>query len=243
MYYDYIGGSRVPKPELLFDLEEYMYVGSVEDGWGRYIARRYQLSSGLDNPDHLIVHIRGPTFRCLLPPRCRELIVDFTYCNGLYCFLRHVRDESPEEWDLTEKHALRQLQQRENSENLTFTVSARGRPVVVAFSTRTRLFYYVYRHEEAPALGADASSFSRDIAARCTDPDPRRRLVPLLPGGKTIDLKKKDDRDEFESWITIFCGNTGKSTEWDPFTEQQGPLIPNKNVPRSPVHDTDEPFL
>ncbi|GLA14709.1 hypothetical protein AnigIFM62618_001148 [Aspergillus niger] len=243
MYYDYFGGSRVQKPEFLFDLEEYMYVGSVEDGWGRYIARRYQLSSGLDNPDHLIVHIRGPTFRCLLPPRCRELIVDFTYCNGLYCFLRHVRDESPEEWDLTEKHALRQLQQRENSENLTFTVSARGRPVVVAFSTRTRLFYYVYRHEEAPALGADASSFSHDIAARCTDPDPRRRLVPLLPGGKTIDLKNKDDRDEFESWITIFCGNTGKSTEWDPFTEQQGPLIPNKNVPRSPVHDTDEPFL
>ncbi|RAH62197.1 F-box domain protein [Aspergillus piperis CBS 112811] len=241
MYYDYYGGSQIQEPELLFNIEEHTYVGSVEDGWGRYLARNYQLNSGLDTSDYLIVHIRGPTFRCLLPPRYRELVMD--NCNGLYCVLRHVRDESPEEWDLTMKHTLRQLHQREKTEKWNYTVSIRGRPVVVAFTTSVRLFYYVHRCEEPAALGADASSLSRDIAARCTDPDPSRRLIPLLPGGKTIDLKKSDERNEFESWMKIFCGNIGKSTEWDPFTEEQQPLIPNKNVPRSPVQDTDEPFL
>ncbi|GKZ18463.1 hypothetical protein AbraIFM66951_003341 [Aspergillus brasiliensis] len=243
MFYDYYGGRQIEEPELLFNIEDHMYVGSVEDGWGRYLAKSYQLNSGLSNPEYWIVQIRGPKFCCLLPPRYRELVMDFAFGSGFYCFLRHVRDESPEEWDLTMKHALRQLRQREESEKNTSTISPRGRPVVVAFTTRTRLFYYVYRREEPAALGADASSFSRDIAARCTDPDPSRRLVPLLPGDKTIDLKKSEERDEFESWIKIFCGNSGQSTEWDPFTEKQQPLIPNNHVPKSPVQDTDEPFL
>ncbi|PYI12452.1 hypothetical protein BO78DRAFT_301631 [Aspergillus sclerotiicarbonarius CBS 121057] len=197
-----------PEPERLFNIEDYMYVGSVEDGWGKYITNIIQ-------PDGIALYstlIRGAKFGCLLPPGFRQISME--YCrNGLYCFIRCARDESPGEWDVTTKYALRQLHQQKSE---TDRLPVSGHPVIVAFSTRIRLFFYVYQCAEAPTLGTDAPQFLITAAAQCTDPEPSRRLIPLIAGGETIDLKEKNQRDVFEGYIKDFC-----TPKWGPVTEQQ----------------------
>ncbi|PYH99108.1 hypothetical protein BO71DRAFT_369848 [Aspergillus ellipticus CBS 707.79] len=220
----------LPGSQRLFNVPDHMYVGSIEESWGKYLTSIVQKDSST-RPFSTYFQLRRPKFPCLLPPRLRELILDHFNCNGLHCFIRHRHDESAEEWDLTIEHAARELHTQEIW-RLADNAQVRGRPVLVAFSTRIRFFYYVHHCVEAPPIATDARPHCVEIASRCTEPEPRRRLVPLIAGGEIVDLTNKESRDEFESWIIMFCGNKGMLTEYDPFTEKQLPLIPDPSKSR-----------
>ncbi|GAB1203976.1 hypothetical protein APSETT445_002624 [Aspergillus pseudonomiae] len=81
-----------------------------------------------------------------------------------------------------------------------------------------KLFYYIHRREEAPGLPPNASPTSIQFAVSCTDPEPKHRLVQLIPGSEPIDLKHRDGCEKFEQWVQVFCGKEDPETEWDPIT-------------------------
>ncbi|PWY95056.1 hypothetical protein BO94DRAFT_530944 [Aspergillus sclerotioniger CBS 115572] len=193
-------------PERLFDIEDYMYVGSLECGWGKYLANIIQSIGAAPSRMYSSALIRGASYSCLLPPKFRQLRMDY-YHNGLNCFIRHAHDESPQEWDVMMKYALHHLHSQKRPSKTDNAVSVPGHPMILAFSTRIRLFFYVYQCAEAPTLGADAHPYLVEAASQCTNPEPSRRLIPLIAGGETIDLKEKKWKDEFERWIKVFCGD------------------------------------
>ncbi|RAL00991.1 uncharacterized protein BO80DRAFT_355414 [Aspergillus ibericus CBS 121593] len=195
-YCRYTHHYHSPEPERLFYIEDHMLIGSVEDGWGNYITSLNRR----DGAAREATFVCGARLGCLLPPGLRQLSLD--YCrNNLFCFIRCAHDESSEAWDVMMKYALRQLQFLQASEGEILPVS--GLPVIMAFSTRVRLFFYVYQCAEAPTLETDAPQFLIRAAAQCTDPEPSRRLIPLITDGETIDLKERKRRDEFEEWIKV----------------------------------------
>lgn len=110
-------------------------------------------------------------------------------------------------------HRLRHLEQDPDA-----LIIVRGRPVIVAFGTNVRLFYYIYHREEAPVVPQNASPASIQFAVSCTDPEPKHRLIQLIPGSKPIDLHHKDDRTKLEQWFRVFCDKEDIETEWDAIT-------------------------
>jgi hypothetical protein len=137
-------------------------------------------------------------------------------CSGFQAFFRHERDETPEEWKRTLQYVVRQLSKLEARPRDRF--QRWGHPLIVAFSTRVKLFYYVFHREVKPAICSDAKSYTVEIAAKCTDPNPGSRLVQLITGEDPIDLKDDDGRMRFESWIISLCKNS--SLQYNPYTEQ-----------------------
>ncbi|KAL4910649.1 hypothetical protein BDW74DRAFT_141551 [Aspergillus multicolor] len=128
--------------------------------------------------------------------------------------LRHKRHESPEEWEATLEYV---VQKREDTDEYQSSLAPRGKPVVVAFHRNVRIFYYVNRHKGAvPEVTASRPQY-KEIAEKCTESDPRCRLVDLIPGDP-ISLDDRASREVFESWISEFCSPEGRLEEWDPFT-------------------------
>ncbi|PYH42134.1 uncharacterized protein BP01DRAFT_418233 [Aspergillus saccharolyticus JOP 1030-1] len=228
--------------EGLFHLPDYLYLKSVQDGWERYakkLIHTYQTQG-----DSYVTFDMGK-FECLQPPGYRE-ITTFR-CSGVHCFLRHAREESADEWERTVQYGLRRLHTRETSKDgymsdgLAEKYSLPGRPVVIAFTTRVQLFYYVHHRGEKPAVPEGVGTHCAELAERCTDPDPQHRLVPLIPG--VIDLKDDAARSEFEAWFRKFCSATGEVTEYyDPFSDQQQLLVRIAEQPsetKQPVTSTE----
>jgi hypothetical protein len=137
-------------------------------------------------------------------------------CSGFHAFFRHERDETPEEWERTLQYVVRQLSRLEARPRVRF--QRWGHPVIVAFSTKVKLFYYVFHCDAKPAICWNANSYTVEIAAKCIDPDPRSRLVQLIAGEYPIDLRDDDGRMKFESWIISLCKNS--SLQYNPYTEQ-----------------------
>ncbi|PYH84430.1 hypothetical protein BO82DRAFT_399674 [Aspergillus uvarum CBS 121591] len=224
--------------DMLFHLPDHLYVGSVEEGWDRYLKkliRRYQ-----DEEDSPGSSFDTGLFDCVRPPGYREITMDAFRCSGFHCFLRRARDESVEEWVSTMQYALRRLHVREgwgSGYEVEERLPLPGRPVVVAFSARVGLFYYVHHRREKPEAPAGVGKHSIEIAERCTDPDLQGRLVPLIPG--VIDLRDYSSRVEFESWFERFCHGVGEKTVYDPFTDQQQPLT---RVPEPLPHLSKQPM-
>ncbi|KAI9038050.1 uncharacterized protein KD926_011288 [Aspergillus affinis] len=215
--YRYTGGFADSEADnKLLDMPTYLYPGSFENAWGRFITA--VIRSG-DNSAYRFVMLNNAKWMCLLPPRYRQLRMDHLFCNGLQAFVRHPDDESPVEWQQTINYAIAQL-------GLTDRVRPReqnvkGRPVLVGFGTKARLYYYVYRRNETPAVPANASSYSVRIADSCTKLDGRHRLVELYPGGNPLNIQNPEDRAKLEDWLLTFRGNDDFGTEWDPIAESR----------------------
>ncbi|PWY80609.1 F-box domain protein [Aspergillus heteromorphus CBS 117.55] len=228
--YYFSHNRHCPGPNHLINIPDHMYVGSIEDGWGRYITGLIQGSNGSE-PYQFInyAYLQRAKFPCLFPPRLRELNMEQFNCYGLHCYIRHVRDETPGEWDITMKHAVRQLHIHEMSSSAD-NARVRGRPVIVAFSTKLRFFFYVHHSMKIHILAQNARARCVEIASRCTEPEPERRLVPLIAQGETFDLADKELRNELEDWVTFFCGREGLISDCDPFPEEQQPPITDPDL-------------
>lgn len=200
---------------MIFNLPSYAYLSAVENAWGKYLAKLAR-DSGDSSIRHFSTLLRNRLYRCLLPPGYRELGIEPYLCSGFHAFFRHERDETPEEWERTLQYVSRQVFKLETRRRVRFQRC--GHPVIVAFSTKVKLFYYVFNRERKPAICSNAKSYTVEIAAKCTDPDPRIRLVQLIAGEDPIDLKDDDGRMKFESWIISFCENSDR--QYHPFTEQ-----------------------
>ncbi|EAU35663.1 predicted protein [Aspergillus terreus NIH2624] len=204
---------------MILNMPSDIYPGGIENAWGSYISH---LICGAAEPDCLYfpLQIMGAQWLGLLPPGYRQLRMNHLYCNGLHMFLRHPKNECPEEWEKTITHAISYLSHIEQTGD-SFRHFVRGRPVIIAFGTKIKFYYYVHWCEGAP-LSTTGSAYSVEIAARCVESEPRRRLVQLIPGEGPVDIKEPESREEFENWIKIF--RDPSLTEWDPFTESQQPF-------------------
>ncbi|KAF7160960.1 hypothetical protein CNMCM5623_006522 [Aspergillus felis] len=201
--------------DLIFNLPSYAYLGAVENAWGQYLSKLAR-DAGDPHSRFFSTMLRNRLYRCLLPPGYRELGMEPFQCSGFHAFFRHERDETPEEWERTLRYVVRQLSKLEARPRDRF--QRWGHPVIVAFSTKVKLFYYVFHREVKPAICSNAKSYTVEMAAKCTDPDPGRRLVQLIAGDDPIDLKDDEGRMEFESWIISLCKNS--SLQYNPYTEQ-----------------------
>ncbi|GFF74544.1 hypothetical protein IFM61606_02331 [Aspergillus udagawae] len=199
----------------IFNLPSYAYLGAVENAWGQYLSKLAR-DAGDPHSRFFSTMLRNRLYRCLLPPGYRELGMEPFQCSGFHAFFRHERDETPEEWERTLQYVVRQLSRLEARPRVRFR--RWGHPVIVAFSTKVKLFYYVFHCDAKPAICWNANSYTVEIAAKCTDPDPRSRLVQLIAGEYPIDLRDDDGRMKFESWIISLCKNS--SLQYNPYTEQ-----------------------
>ncbi|OGM49050.1 hypothetical protein ABOM_002343 [Aspergillus bombycis] len=198
----------------LFRIPDYQYLGFIENAWGKYLRTTLEQESRC--PELAKAgQILSARYRCLLPLGYRELRMAHHDCNGLQAFLRHPQDESHEEWMKTIEYAVHRLSRKEQYPTVFLE---RGCPAVIAFGTRVKLFYYVYHREEAPVLPPNASPANIQYAVSCTDPEPKHRLVQLIPGSEPINLKHTNDLVKFEEWLRVFCNNKDIETEWDPIT-------------------------
>lgn len=150
---------------------------------------------------------------CLWPPGYSQLRVEEPYCNGLHVFLRHPNNESAKEWQNTVDYATTMLDRAEHPSS-GFIFRTIGRPVIIAFGTRIKLFYFVHHRKEAPFPVNDTSPH-QELAACCVEAEPIRRLVQLLP---EIDIREPDHKAALENWISTFCADYTLLTEWNPFT-------------------------
>ncbi|RHZ68557.1 uncharacterized protein CDV56_109671 [Aspergillus thermomutatus] len=226
---------------LIFSLPSYAYLGAVENAWGKYLCKLAR-DSGDPHSRFFSTMLRNRLYRCLLPPGYRELGMEPFQCTGLHAFLRHERDETPEEWERTLQYVIRQLSSLETRGRVR--LQRWGHPVIVAFSTKVKLFYYVFHREGKPAICSNAKSYTVEIAAKCTDLDPGSRLVQLIAGEDPIDLKDDDGRMKFESWIIFLCKNS--SLQYNPYTEQfehlstEGKTEDAENDEKGDVADDEE---
>lgn len=167
--------------------------------------------------------------------------MDHLYCNGLQALVRHPNDESPAEWEQTINYAVTQLGRTESELHRHYDRYIRGRPIIVAFGTKVKFFYYVYQCDETPAVPPNPSPHSVRIAEACTKPEGRDRLVDLTPGDNPLDMRDPEAREKLEHWLLTFRGDEGFCTEWDPITETRHSIgrKPNDSDP-PPVENGDE---
>ncbi|KAH1934562.1 hypothetical protein KXV48_004564 [Aspergillus fumigatus] len=200
------GWSFPPNEEdgdLIFNLPNDAYLGAVETAWGRYLSKLAR-DAGEPDSEFFSTMLRNRLYRCLLPPGYRELGMEPFLCSGFHAFFRHERDKTPEEWEQTLQYVARQLSKLEVRPRERFR--RWGHPVIVAFSARVKLFYYVFHREVKPPICSNPKSYTVEIADKCTDPNSGRRLVQLIAGEDPIDLKDDDGRMS--------------SLQYNPYTEQ-----------------------
>jgi hypothetical protein len=152
------------------------------------------------------------------------LKMDKFFCSGLQIILRPGGHKSAEEWTKTMKFAVKKLHHREITGADGFGFARGGCPVIVAFERRLRLFYYVNKCD-SPSEVDTSTPHCVELAEKCTDEDPSRRLVELIPGDEPVSLDDPGSREQFESWILSFCApGEQQMTEWDPFTAKHTEL-------------------
>ncbi|KAL2837900.1 hypothetical protein BJY01DRAFT_258208 [Aspergillus pseudoustus] len=215
----YIADPDGPRPEKVFQLADYSYLGSFEDAFGRYILG---IIEKLPGKIRKFIRMDPGQYACLLPHGYRMLKVEPFYCSGLHMFLRAGSVESEGEWAKTREHALRYLHRRERGDT-EFRLETRGCPVIVAFLRRLRLFYYVHQRQSPPVVDTSLP-YCVEIAERCMEADPSRRFIELMPGDQPVNLDNEKQREQFEGWINSFYSPSVELVEWDPFTAKHKPL-------------------
>ena len=183
--------------------------------------------------------IAAASYRCLLPPRYRQLKADFYYKNELQAIVRHASEETPEEWEKSQEYAT-----RESARTEYHCILGRGRQehsngsfVVVAFGSRFKLFYYVYHNANPESVSpATKNSYSKQIAAKITDPDPMNRLIQISPD-EMQDLRQDEARAFLEHWLGLIRGSYfDKKVFYDPVIDKYVPVPVTKKA----VHKDDE---
>ncbi|KAL4881558.1 hypothetical protein BJY04DRAFT_55039 [Aspergillus karnatakaensis] len=221
--YHYCSHPNGPEPERLFKLADYLYPGSLEDAFGRYILSLVQgMSQGFSYS-----RIDNARFPCLRPLGYRELVMEPWFCSGLHMFLRPKQCETAEEWAKMVDYAVTRLRANEE-ETKYYNPAVAGAPVVVAFHRKVKLFYYVYERAN-PVAVTGSSPHCAKIAEKCTETNPRRRIVNLIPGDQPISLDDQESRELFEVWIRSFCSADSKLEAWDPFSNAIVSIASSRN--------------
>ena len=218
----------------IWNIPDYVHSGFVEEAWGRYLTEKLKGNNGFSLP------ITAASYRCLLPPRYRQLKSDFYYKNEFQAVVRHASEETPEEWEKSQEYAVREAARTEYH-----CILGRGRQehsngsfVVVAFGSRFKLFYYVYHNANPESvLPATNNSYSKQIAAKITDPDPMNRLVQISPD-EVQDLRQDEARAFLEHWLGLIRGSYfDKKMFYDPVVDKYVPIPDTK---KKVVHKDDE---
>lgn len=211
----------------IWNIPDYVHSGFVEEAWGRYLTEKLKGNNGFTMP------IAAASYRCLLPPRYRQLKADFYYKNELQAIVRHASEETPEEWEKSQEYAIRESARAEYH-----CILGRGRQehsngsfVVVAFGSRFKLFYYVYHNANPESvLLATNNSYSKQIAAKITDPDPMNRLIQISPE-EIQDLRQDEGRAFLEHWLGLIRGSYfDKKVFYDPIIDKYVPVPASKKV-------------
>ncbi|RJE21323.1 hypothetical protein PHISCL_06340 [Aspergillus sclerotialis] len=225
-FYRIYGFRPEDETKLVFNIPEYAYPGHVEKAWGRYIEGFVDANTVGFNA----AQIDAGTFPCLLPHRYRQLRMRDT--GQLEAILRSPCDESPEEWQETERFAIYQILYVVENDEAAF-YKARGRLFLVAFGMKAKLFYYASYTENPrsvpPALN---NTYGSQIAASLNDPNPANRFTQLIPGPEPFDIRDADARAQLERWIKAFSDGIQKGLEYDPITETYLPLFGTKKPDR-----------
>lgn len=219
-FYRIYGFHREDEAGLVFSIPDYAYPGYVEKAWGRYIEGFVDANTAGFNA----LQIDPGSFTCLLPHRYRQLRMRGP--GQLRALLRSPSDESPEEWQETEKYAIHWLSTEEYAE-ISFN-KGRGNLVIVAFGRKAKLFYYAC-YSENPPSGSPApnNTYSSQIAASINDANPANRITQLIPGQEPFDICDMEARKQLEHWIKVFSDGLQKGLEYDPITETCLPFIRN----------------
>ena len=227
--------------EPIWNIPDYVHSGFVEEAWGRYLTEKLKGNNGFTMP------IAAASYRCLLPPRYRQLKSDFYYKNEFQAVVRHASEETPEEWEKSQEYAI-----RESARTEYHCILGRGRQehsqgcfVVVAFGSRFKLFYYVYYNANPGSVSpATDNSYSKEIAARITDPDPMNRLIQIS-SDEILDLREDEAREFLEHWLGLIRGSYfDKKVFYDPIVDKYVPVpVPKKVASKDEDHknkDEDE---
>ncbi|KAE8151854.1 hypothetical protein BDV25DRAFT_152064 [Aspergillus avenaceus] len=206
----------------LFRITDKKYPGFVAHAWACYVKTLIRNTAQDPYMDRFI-DIQGASYECLLRPRYRELRLEPFYRNGFRGYLRHPKDEGAGEWLQLISYAVHRLGLEEKGNRDRYL--QRGLPVIVAFGTRLKFFYYIFHCKSAPAVPPNISSSGSRFAAACTDPEPQNRFLQLIPGEDPLDLKDPTDRTRFEDLFRKICAQRSAREEWDPITEKNQPLI------------------
>ena len=211
----------------IWNIPDYVHSGFVEEAWGRYLTEKLKGNNGFSLP------ITAASYRCLLPPRYRQLKSDFYYKNEFQAVVRHASEETPEEWEKSQEYAVREAARTEYH-----CILGRGRQehsrgsfVVVAFGSRFKVFYYVYHNANPESvLPATNNSYSKQIAAKITDPDPMNRLVQISPD-EVQDLRQDEARAFLEHWLGLIRGSYfDKKVFYDTIIDKYVPVPASKKV-------------
>ncbi|KAL2005852.1 hypothetical protein VTN00DRAFT_10345 [Thermoascus crustaceus] len=208
---------------------EYAVVGAdlnmtsfIEQEWGMYLRR--VLNRGETSLGMFSYAVEGGHYRCLLPLRCPELRVNVTYpFFELLALVCSVHDDKPKD-----VHVIQDEEWQD---------AMRGCPLIVAFGTRAKLFYFVYRsnkndngdsNEEDRQWQTSSQSLTlptETFKVFPNGPDPMNRLVQLIPGDEPFDMDDDDARAEFKRWILLFRDGYKQRKEYDPLTTQYLPIV------------------
>lgn len=221
----------------IWDIPDYVHSGFVEEAWGRYLTEKLR-----GNNNGFTMPIAAASYRCLLPPRYRQLKSDFYYKNEFQAVVRHASEETPEEWEKSQEYAI-----RESARTEYHCILGRGRQehsrgcfVVVAFGSRFKLFYYVYHNANPESVSpATDNSYSKQIAAKVTNPDPISRLILISPD-EILDLRQDEARAFLEHWLGLIRGSYfDKKVFYDPIVGKYVPVPVSKKV----VHKDEDDEL
>ena len=211
----------------IWNIPDHVHSGFVEEAWGRYLTEKLKGNNGFTMP------IAAASYRCLLPPRYRQLKADFYYKNELQAIVRHASEETPEEWEKSQEYAI-----RESARTEYHCILGRGRQehsngsfVVVTFGSRFKLFYYVYHNANPESVSpATNNSYSKQIAAKITDPDPMNRLIQISPE-EIQDLRQNEARAFLEHWLWLIRGSYfDKKVFYDTIIDKYVPVPASKKV-------------
>ncbi|KAL3476347.1 hypothetical protein BJX99DRAFT_227957 [Aspergillus californicus] len=209
-------------------------LGSLEHSFGNYIRGLIQSSS--ESPGYSMCRIESPSFRCLLPLGLKELSVDSFTCSSLQIYLRDGREESADEWANTMQYVVQRLHGNEISRTWRWGPPVEGVPVIVAFTRRVKIFYYVLKRVDMPSRVATSVPHCVDMASKCMETDPKCRLVNLTPGNEPLSLDDKVSREIIESWVQSFRNIPNAS--WDPFVAEWVPVVSTKDEDNDGNDDT-----
>lgn len=213
----------------VLNIPDYMYPGQVSEGWSRYI-----FSVLKEEKDFIRARVTDVDYPCLVLPRYRQLKAEeFTYLITLRLFVRHAREETPEEWVKMQEYAVRELARKEavRHDRLVSRDESLGAVAILVFGARFKLFYYAWHDPNPPAVSPVTNNpYSKRIAASITDPDPMHRMVLLTPEESgPFDVHTVEERAELERWVGLVReSNYMNKTIYNPVIDEHM-LVTKKN--------------